>query len=363
MSDNLHPESAPSTADGQSAIDQVADLLRGEAEPEQQEASEETSDYEAATDTEEFEDTSGEYEDGDAESEDPNSDDDEFEGDEEGLAALASELGLDSDKLGLNEDGEIVVQMRVNGEDQQVTLTEAISGAQYRAANDQKAQKLSEERRTFETERQAVAQEFTQRMQQVQAMGQMLEQQLLAEYNNVDWQNIKESDPSRYLIAQQEFQQRQQQLLQAGQQLGQQMRAMNEQQEREYQAERAKTLSAERVAMVESVPEWNDADVMKKDLAEIVQYGQSLGFSEDELSNVIHNRELQVLRKAYLYDKGQTVAEKKSKTPPKMQRAANGRFVSKKDSKLNRLVERAKSAKGGEKRDAQAEAVLALLGK
>ena len=79
MSDNLHPESAPSTADGQSAIDQVADLLRGEAEPEQQE---ESGDYEAATDTEEFEDTSGEYEDGDAESEDPNSDDDEFEGDE-----------------------------------------------------------------------------------------------------------------------------------------------------------------------------------------------------------------------------------------------------------------------------------------
>ena len=69
---------------------------------------------------------------------------------------------------------------------------------------------------------------------------------------------------------------------------------------------------------------------MKKDLAEIVQYGQSLGFSTDELSNVIHNRELQVLRKAMLFDRGAQVAEKKAKNPPKLQRASNGRFVAKK---------------------------------
>ena len=86
--------------------------------------------------------------------------------------------------------------------------------------------------------------------------------------------------------------------------------------------------------MVESVPEWNDTEVMKSDLAEIVQYGQSLGFSEEDLSNVIHNRELQVLRKAMLFDRGQTVAQKKSKTPPKMQRAANGRFVAQRTRSL-----------------------------
>ena len=359
MTDQLHPSSAPTTSGGESAIDQVADLLAGEAEPEQQE---ESVDYEAATDTEEFEETSGEYEDGDAESEDPNSDDDQFEGDEEGLAALASELGLDSDKLGLDQDGNVVVRLKVSGEEKQVTLSEAISGSQYRAANDQKAQQLAEQRKEFDTERQAVAEEYAGRLQTIQAMGQMLEQQLLAEYNNVDWEALKTTDPSKFLITQQEFQQKQQQLHHAGQALGEQMRHAQDQQEQQFQEERSEILAAERVAMVESVPEWNDTEVMKSDLAEIVQYGQSLGFSEEDLSNVIHNRELQVLRKAMLFDRGQTVAEKKSKTPPKMQRAANGRFVAKKDTKLNRLVERAKNAKGGEKRDAQADAVLAILG-
>jgi len=360
MSDNLHPESAPSTADGQSAIDQVADLLRGGAEPEQQE---ESGDYEAATDTEEFEDTSGEYEDGDAESEDPNSDDDEFEGDEEGLAALASELGLDSDKLALNEDGEIVVRMRVNGEDQQVTLTEAISGAQYRAANDQKAQKLSEERRTFETERQKVADAYAQQLQHIQGLGEMLQGKLMQDYQSIDWEHLRATDPGEWTAKQREFELRNQELQQAGVALGQRMREAQEQQSQWEAQERAKILQAERVAMVESIPEWADEDRMKGDLTEIINYAKSNGFPEEELSEVIHSRHVNVLRKAWLYDRGATVAEKRSKTPPKMQRAANGRFVSKKNTRLNRLVERAKNAKGGEKREAQADAVLALLGK
>ena len=45
------------------------------------------------------------------------------------------------------------MNMTVNGEQKQVTLTEAISGSQHCAANDQKAQKLAEERKAFDTER------------------------------------------------------------------------------------------------------------------------------------------------------------------------------------------------------------------
>jgi len=358
MSDNLHPESAPSTADGQSAIDQVADLLRGEAEPEQQE---ESGDYEAATDTEEFEDTSGEYEDGDAESEDPNSDDDEFEGDEEGLAALASELGLDSDKLALNEDGEIVVNMTVNGEKKQVTLTEAISGAQYRAANDQKAQKLSEERRTFETERQQVADAYTQQLQHIQGLGEMLQGKLMQEYQSIDWDRLRVTDPAEWTAKQREFELRNQELQQAGMALGQRMREAQQQQEQWESQERAKILQVERKLMVESNPEWADENKLKSDLAEIIDYAKSNGFPEDELSQVIHSRHVDVLRKAMLFDKGQTVAKKKVKQAPKMQRASNGRFVSQKKSKANKLIERAKNAKGANKRNAQHDAVAAIL--
>ena len=347
-------------------VDQVADLLMQEDAPEEESTEDQANfrfnDDDLEVDSEESEVTAAQESDDVDYDETDDSNELETDDDEDGLAALASELGLDADKLILSEDGDIQIKLKVNGRDEVIDLKEAVSQTQFSKANDEKARNLADERKTFESERQQVAQEFAGRLQNVQAMGQMLEQQLLAEYNGVDWEALKTSDPARYLVTQQEYQQRQQQLHQAGQQLGEQMRQMQEQQDGQWQAERAEILASERVAMVESVPEWNDTEVMQKDLAEIVQYGQSLGFSEDDLSNVIHNRELQVLRKAWLYDQGQTVASKKVKQQaPKTQRASNGRFVKRKGGKVQKLIERAQNAKGANKREAQADAVAALL--
>ena len=44
-----------------------------------------------------------------------------------------------------------------------------------------------------------------------------------------------------------------------------------------------------------------------------------------------------------------------------MQRSQNGRFAKKKGGKVQKLVERAQAAKGANKREAQADAVAALL--
>jgi len=356
MSENLHPTSAPEG--GESAVDQVAGILEEEGLTSSQD--------DTTTDEYEAESYDGDDDGDDTETESPNQDDDdddEFDGDEEeGLAALATELGVDSDKLGLDPDGNIVVRVKVNGADKEVSLTEAIQGTQYRAANDQKAQELSEQRKTFDTERQAVAAEFTNRLQHIQGVGNMLEQKLMAEYNNTDWAALRAADPAEFVARQHEFQQRNQELHQAGQAIGQQMRQQQENAEKQWQYERAQILSSEREDMVNSVPEWKDEAVMKKDLGQLVEYGRSLGFADDDLSNVIHNRELQVLRKAFLYDQGLNVAEKKVQKSPTMQRASNGRFVSKKGSKVDKLVERAKSARGGDRREASADAVLAILG-
>ena len=356
MSEDLHPTSAPEG--GESAVDQVAGILEEEGLT--------SSEDDTTTDEYEAESYDGDDDGDDTETESPNQDDDdddEFDGDEEeGLAALAQELGVDNDKLGIDSDGNIVVRVLVNGENKEVSLTEAIQGTQYRAANDQKAQELSEQRKTFDTERQAVAAEFTNRLQHIQGVGNMLEQKLMAEYNNTDWQALRASDPSEFVARQYEFQQRNQELHQAGQAIGQQMRLQQEQADQQWQYERAQILSSEREDMVNSVPEWKDEAVMKKELGQLVEYGRSLGFADDDLSNVIHNRELQVLRKAFLYDQGVSVAEKKVTKTPTMQRASNGRFVSKKGSKVDKLVERAKSARGGDRREASAEAVLAILG-
>ena len=131
------------------------------------------------------------------------------------------------------------------------------------------------------------------------------------------------------------------------------MKAQNDQQSEQDAQERAAVLQSEREKMIENNPSWRDEERMKGDLTKIVEYARSNGFADDELSEVIHSRHVEVLRKAYLYDQGKTVADKKVKQAPSMQRASNGRFVKgSKNGKVNKLIERAQNAKGANKRDA-----------
>lgn len=360
MTDSVHPEAA--TSEGASAVDQVAELLSGGSEAAKpKDLSEDYVEY--PDDTEETElEASGEDDGDDPEPDEPTEqDDDDDEGDEDGLAALAGELGLESDKLTVNDDGEVLVNLKVNGTVEQVSLKDAISQTQYYKANEQKAQTLAEERKAFESERQQVSESFEQRMNQVQGLGQMLEQKLQADYQAIDWDRLRATDPGEWTAKQHEFQQAQQQLQQAGQLVGEQMRQAQAQQQEEHQKWRQETLQAERAAMIESVPEWGDQEKLQSDLGELLTYARENGFPDDELNEVTFNRHIQVLRKAMLFDKGQTVAEKKVRKAPKMQRAANGRFAGKKKSQVDRLIEKAKTAKGANQREAQAEAVAAIL--
>ena len=347
-------------------VDQVAELLMAD-EPtvdedmKTEEAVHRPNDDDLVDESEESEVV--EAQESDDEIEDPETDDsNELETDDDDqLAALAAELGLDSDKLVLNEEGEILINLKVNGKTEQVDLKEAIAGTQFHKANDEKARVLAEERKSFESERQQVAEAYQQQLKQVQGLGEMLQNKLTKEFQSVDWDRLRVTDPAEWAAKQQEFAQRNQELQQAGQMLGQQMRAQQEEREQVEAQERAVILQSERQLMIESNPSWADEAKMKSDLSEIVEYAQASGFSEEELQDVIYSRHVNVLKKAMLYDKGQTVASKKVKQAPKMQRASNGRFAKQKGGKVQKLIERAQSAKGANKREAQADAVAALL--
>ena len=268
---------------------------------------------------------------------------------------------MDADKLILSEEGEIQIQLKVNGKSEVVDLKDAISQTQFSKANDEKARNLADERKAFESERAQVAEAYQQQLKQVQGLGEMLQAKLMQDFEGVDFERLRITDPAEWTAKQMEFQQRQQELQQAGQMLGEQMRVEQERQAQEEAQFRSQTIEAERAKMIEQNPSWVDEEKLKAGLSEIVDYARSVGFPDDELQQVIHSRHVEVLRKARLYDLGQTVADKKVKQAPKMQRSQNGRFAKKKGGKVQKLVERAQQAKGANKREAQADAVAALL--
>ena len=362
----VHPNS---TDTGASAVDQVADMLmqsdKGEAH--QIGAPDNVTDTpveygEEEVTSEEVEAESAGFEDGDVETEESQLeeavDDHEEVG---GLEALASELGLDNDKLTVDDDGDVFVKLKVNGKDEHVSLKDAISQTQYYKANEEKSQVLAEERKTFESERTQVAENISQRLQYIQNIGNALEQKLMGEFNTIDWDRLRITDPAEWAAKQQEFQYRQQELQQMGEAVGQQVQFQNQQADEVFQRERQETLAHERVALTQAVPEWNDEEKMGAEMHQIIQYARENGFPDEELQDVTMSRHVVTLRKAMLYDQGKTVAEKKVKKAPKMQRAANGRFVQKKKSQVDSLVQAAKNAKGANKRMLERDAVASLL--
>jgi hypothetical protein len=366
----MSSESSPAAHEGErgNTVDQVAELLMAD-EPsvdedikKEEEAVHRPNDDDLVDDSEELEVVEAQESDDDVEYDDETDDSNELEtDDDDGLAALASELGLDADKLTLSEDGEILVNLKVNGKDQQIDLKEAISQTQFSKANDEKARTLAEERKTFESEKAHVAEAYQQQLQQIRGLGEMLQQKLMQDFQGVDWDRLRVTDPGEWTAKQREFEIRNQELQQAGQMLGQQMRVEQEQQSQQEAQQRAEILQSEREQMIEHNPSWRDEERMKGDLTKIVEYAKSSGFDDEELQDVIYSRHVEVLKKAMLYDQGKTVADKKVKQAPKMQRASNGRFVKQKGGKVQKLIERAQNAKGANKRDAQADAVTALL--
>ena len=346
-------------------IDAVADLLMGNdptVEVEEEKAVHRPNDDDLVDDSEEMSDGVEAQEFDDDDDVDTDDSNEQETDDDDGLASLAEELGLEADKLTLSEDGEILINLKVNGKTEQVDLKEAIAGTQFHKANDEKARSLAEDRKSFESERAEVAQGYAQQLQHIRGLGEMLQNKLTQEFRNIDWDRLRVTDPGEWTAKQREFEIRNQELHQAGQMLGQQMRAEQEREQQQEAQFRQQTLQVERERMIENNPAWRDEERMSKDLEQIIQYARSTGFADEELQDVVHSRHVEVLKKAWLYDQGKTVASKKVKQSPKVQRASNGRFVKGgKNGKVNKLIERAKNAKGANKREAQADAVAALF--
>ena len=58
-------------------------------------------------------------------------------------------------------------------------------------ANEEKARTLADERKTFQSERAQVAQAYQSQLQQVQGLGEMLQNKLTQEFQSIDWDRLR----------------------------------------------------------------------------------------------------------------------------------------------------------------------------
>jgi len=188
-----------------------------------------------------------------------------------------------------------VFTVKVDGKEVDVTLDELQKGYSRTQDYTRKTQQIAEVRKQTESELQAVRAE---REQYAQLLGALQAQVQQAAQPNIDWDRLYNEDPIEW-VRQREVMRENQERAAAIQSEQQRLTQLSQ---HEQVQQRQMLLAQEQEALVAAIPEWKDAKKAQAEKAMLVQFGQKIGFTPNDLNNVVDHRAVVMLRKAALYD-------------------------------------------------------------
>jgi len=246
---------------------------------------------------------------------------------EEAAEATEDEV-VDADDVEVEDDDESEVEeeeleepqrfkVKAAGEEKEVTLDELMQGYQLGADYTKKTQELAENRKAVEAEARAILEAKQVRdtyAQRLQAIEQFLTQ---GQDSPEDLAAMKENDPIGYAVKVAELTEKKEQLAQ----VRAEQERIAQQQQADRQQEMAKLVQQEATKLSQVLPEFSDPTKGEQIRNEIRNYGKSVGFTDNELSQVYDSRHVLMLHKAMMYDKLQKskpAVNKKVAQAPKM---------------------------------------------
>jgi hypothetical protein len=239
-------------------------------------------------------------------------------------------------------------RVKVGKEEVDVPLDELLKGYSRTADYTKKTQELAENRKSVEAERQRIDEASRLRDQYAERLG-VIEQMLSQTDKAEDLSALKENDPIGYAVRVAEQSEREKQLTAV--RAERQKLAQSQQAE---QGERLKAhLATEAAKLREAIPELSDevkGEVVKRDIRD---FAKSIGFSDQELTQVYDSRAVLTLYKAMQYDKlvkGKTDATKKVSQAPRMLRPGTSTPEARETETIKKMQQQLK--KSGKKGDA-----------
>lgn len=237
-------------------------------------------------------------------------------GDEEPVEEGLDEPDDEEDDEDLDEpsDSDLpqTVTVKVDGEETEVSLDEAIAGYQRQQAFTRKTQELAEQRKAMQAESEEIRTVRTTYEQRLSELEETLDA-LMPDDSAIE--SLREQDPQKFAAAHAELERRRK-IVEA---VKTERERVQEEQSKTIQEAQQAILAEEREKLHLAVPEWQDEDRAAADKAKLAEYAEkSYGFTQDELVRVQDHRAIVLLRKAMLYDQAQ---EKGRSAPKKRKRA------------------------------------------
>jgi hypothetical protein len=230
----------------------------------------------------------------------------DFDADEEDAEDLDGDYDEDE---GEPEQAETFT-VKINGENVEVSLDELQNGYSRQADYTKKSQTLAEERKAFQQDRDAVLLERTQYSQLLGA----LQQQLQAfDEPAPDFDRMYEEDPIEASRLERQYRLRTEQRAQKMQAIAIEQQRVNDANAQEQTEQMRGLITQEAARLPDVIPEWKDEKVAAKERAELKSYLLDSGVAEEELGALVRASHIAVLRKAMLFDKGQSRVRKARK--------------------------------------------------
>lgn len=251
-------------------------------------------------------------------------------------------------------------RVKINGEETEVTLSELTKGYQMESDYRRKTMELAEQRKAFEQEQSNINQQLQAKVTEATNMVATLEQSLLGDYQNVDWNTLRSENPEQYLLAMHDFNQRQAQIESVKQQATTHAQTLQSEAQQKQTQQFQEVLAKESESLLSFIPEWKDQEVAQKGKTEIKNFLNGYGFSNDEISQIIDHRHVLLIRDAM---KGKKISSKASEAVKQVKKVPKlikpGAKPSKNAAKADRQAElRNKLRKSGGKVDDVAALLL-----
>lgn len=230
---------------------------------------------------------------------------------------LAKYLGIDEAALDLDEDGTVKLKTKVDGVEGAAKLADLLKSYQLQEHVDRKAREAAEREKALHARAQEVEQHVSQRLQYAEGLTNIAAQELLREYQSIDWNSLEQSDPGHAALLKQKFQERQAQL----RGVLHNIEAHRAQMQQRGSQERQQVLAREAERLPTLIPEWKDHAVANKERQEIRDWAVKAGFEPQEIDGFSLAHHVAVMRKAMMFDKLQQskpAIENKVRLAPKL---------------------------------------------
>jgi len=225
----------------------------------------------------------------------------------------------DGDDDEVEEPTENVYTVKVDGEEVEVTLDEALKGYQRQQAFTKRSMELAEQRKALEAEAAQTRQFRDAYAQQLELMQHQIQQ---ATQQEPDWRALAETMSERDLFL---YKTEWDQQKEYSKQLAEEQQRIAYEQSLEQQEQIKAHLTNQRADMLQRIPAWQNDDVRENERKEVIKYAQRrVGFSEEEIANASDARAIELLYKAWKWDnlmEKKPTAKQRARKAPKMAKA------------------------------------------